>query len=124
TSSSARFEAKLLRPASPGDDASWAFVVLPRDASDMLPRRGRTTVDGTINGHSFRATLEPDGRLSHWLKVDAALRQSAGVDVGDMVTLDIAPVAQEPDPEVPEDMQSALDAVPEAQAAWRSITAI
>jgi len=62
-----RFEAKLLRPAKPGNDTSWAFVALPRAASEPLPRRGRTTVDGTLNGHPFQATLEPDGQLSHWL---------------------------------------------------------
>jgi hypothetical protein len=61
-----RFEAKLLRPAKPGNDTSWAFLVLPGDASERLPRRGRTTVEGTINAHHFQATLEPDGQLSHW----------------------------------------------------------
>jgi hypothetical protein len=57
-----RFEAKLLRPATLRD-ASWAFV----EASARLPRRGRTTVQGTLNGRAFTATLEPDGRLSHRL---------------------------------------------------------
>lgn len=121
TSSNVRVEATLLRPASPGEDTSWAFVVLPKYASAVLPRRGRTTVDGTLNGHPFQATLEPDGQLSHWLKVNDDLRRSAGVEVGEVVTLEIAPVAQEPDPEVPDDLQSALDAAPEAQAAWLDI---
>jgi hypothetical protein len=61
-----RFEAKLLCPATLRD-ASWAFVVLPAEASARLPRRGRTTVQGTLNGRAFTAMLEPDGRLSHWL---------------------------------------------------------
>lgn len=123
-SSHARFEAKIVRPAKPGGDTSWAFVVLPKDASAILPRRGRTTIDGAINGHAFQATLEPDGQLSHWLKVNDDLRRSAGVEVGDVVTLEIMPVDQEPNPEVPEDLQNALDATPEAQAAWLDTTAI
>ncbi|MDP9520548.1 DUF1905 domain-containing protein [Pseudomonas putida] len=44
-----RFEATLLRPANPGNDSSWAFVVLPEVASAQLPRRGRTTVEGTMS---------------------------------------------------------------------------
>jgi hypothetical protein len=62
-----QFKARLLRPAKPGKDQSWAFLILPKAASDTLPRRGMTTVEGTLNGHPFQATLEPDGQLSHWL---------------------------------------------------------
>lgn len=118
------FKAKLLRPAASGGDASWAFVILPRSASEQLPRRGRTTVDGAINGHRFRATLEPDGQLSHWLKVDKALREAANVDIGDTVTLEIAPVQHEPEPEVPADLRKALAAAPEARAGWDATTTI
>lgn len=119
-----RFKAKLHRPAKPGDDTSWTFIVLPRDASEKLPRRGRTTVDGTINGHRFRATLEPDGRLSHWLRVSGALREAAGADIGDVVELELTPAEQEPEPEIPSDLRAALTANPEARAAWDSTTTV
>ncbi len=109
-----RFEAKLLRPAKLGNDTSWAFVVLPRDVSEQLPRRGRTTVEGTINGRHFRATLEPDGQLSHWLKVSRELYEAAGAAVGDIVTLALTPVKKEPEPDLPPDFQEALAATPEA----------
>lgn len=118
------FDAKLLRPANPGDDASWAFVVLPEGASAKLPRRGRTSVEGTINGHGFQATLEPDGQLSHWLRVDDALLEAAGVKVGDVATFEIMPVEQEPEPEVPADLLEALAASPEARAVWDDTTTI
>lgn len=124
TGAKSRFKAKLLRPAKPGDDTSWVFLVLPKSASDKLPRRGRTTVEGTINGHRFQATLEPDGQLSHWLKVGKELREAAGADIGDIVTLDIAPVLQEPDPKVPSDLHQALVDSPEAKALWSEITPI
>ena len=103
---------------------SWTFLILPKAASNNLPRRGRTTVDGAINGHPFQATLEPDGRLSHWLKVDRALREAAGVHVGDMVQLEIAPVTEEPEPEIPVDLREALDANPDASAVWDGTTTI
>ena len=38
----------------------------------------------------FQATLEPDGQGSHWLKVDKALREAAGVAAGDSVALEDA----------------------------------
>jgi len=119
-----RFEAKLLRPAKSGNDAPWAFVILPERASAKLPRRGRTTVEGSINGHGFRATLEPDGRLSHWLRVNEALLESAGVNIGDIVTFEIMAVEQEPEPEIPSDLQEALAAAPEARAVWDDTTTI
>jgi hypothetical protein len=118
------FKAKLLRPIKPGKKNSWAFVVLPRSISENLPRRGRTSVEGTINGHAFQATLEPDGQLSHWLKVDKALREAAGARVGDAVTLEIAPMAQEPEPKLPPDFQEVIAASPEAQAVWDATTTI
>jgi hypothetical protein len=119
-----RFEAKLLRPAKPGNDTSWAFVVLPRDASEQLPRRGRTTVEGTINGHHFQATLEPDGQLSHWLQVSTELLEAAGAAVGDIVTLELTPVKSEPEPDIPADFQEALVATPEARIAWNNTTTL
>lgn len=119
-----RFETKLLQPAQPGAGGSWTFVVLPKAASDTLPRRGRTTIAGTLNGQAFEATLEPDGHLSHWLKVDDALRKAAGVNPGDVVVLEISPVQKEPEPAVPDDLRDALAASPDATATWEDTTTI
>ena len=90
-----RLKAGLLRPARSSSGAPWAYVILPKSASAKLPRRGRTTVEGTIDGHGFRATLEPDGQLSHWLRVDKALLETAGANMGDVVTFGIRSVDQE-----------------------------
>ncbi|MES2015293.1 MAG: YdeI/OmpD-associated family protein [Pseudomonadota bacterium] len=119
-----RFKVKLLRPAQPGSDTSWTFVVLPKEASEKLPRRGRTTVDGSINGHSFRATLEPDGQLSHWLRVSKELREAAGADIGDVVNVEIVAVEYEPEPDIPFDLLAALKANAQARAGWDSTTTI
>jgi len=70
-----RFKARLLRPAEPPKSGSWSFLLLPKDASAKLPTRGMTTVEGIINRHPFRATLEPDGQKSHWLKVNKKMRE-------------------------------------------------
>ena len=119
-----RFKANLLRPAKSGEKDSWTFLVLPKSVSEKLPRRGRTSVDGTINGHHFQATLELDGQLSHWLKVSKPLREASGIEVGDTVTLEVAPVAKEPEPKLPPDSREALTASPHAKTVWNATTTI
>ena len=125
TASKIRFRAKLWsprRPTAKGD--SWTFLTLPKNASAKLPSRSMTSVEGTINGFPFRATLEPDGQKSHWLKVDRKMREAAGADAGDVVTLEIAPMAEEPEPRVPADLRKALAAAPKARALWSDITPV
>ncbi|MCC9008657.1 YdeI/OmpD-associated family protein [Pseudomonas putida] len=119
-----RFEATLLRPANPGDDSSWAFVVLPKEASAQLPRRGRTTIEGTLNGYPFQATLEPDGQLSHWLQISSTLLEAANAAIGDIVTLELSPVLNEPEPDIPPDFQEALAATHEARLVWTNTTTL
>ncbi|WP_188419618.1 YdeI/OmpD-associated family protein [Oxalicibacterium solurbis] len=119
-----RFEARLLHPATSGGDDCWAFVVLPKNVSATLPRRGRTTVDGTVNGYAFQATLEPDGKRSHWLRLDQELLDAAGMHAGDVAMFEVTPVEREPEPEVPSDLQQALDVSPEALAGWNETTTI
>lgn len=94
-----RFKTRLLRSAA-AKRSTWTFLVLPVKASAELPTRSMTTVKGSLNGCPFQATLSPDGERSHWLKVPKKLRESAGAEVGDMVTLEITTVEKEPEPKV------------------------
>jgi hypothetical protein len=119
-----RFRARLLQPAKVSKGNAWAFVILPKKASAMLPTRGMAAVEGIINGNPFRAMLEPDGNKGHWLKVNRKMRESAGADVGDVVTLALAPARKEPEPRVPADLRKALAAAPKARATWSGITTI
>ncbi|MBO9882905.1 YdeI/OmpD-associated family protein [Xanthomonas sp. D-109] len=118
-----RFQATLLRPAAP-PDATWYFLRLPAAASAALPTRGLASVEGRFAGHPFQATLQPDGRGGHWLRVEPALRAVAGLDTGATVTLEIAPVAVEPEPAVPDDLSRALAAHPSARVAWDTLTTV
>lgn len=119
-----RFRATLLRLAATAKSDSWTFLTLPKNASAKLPSRGMASVEGTINGSPFRATLEPDGQGSHWLKVDRKMRKAVGADAGDVVTLEITPARTEPEPKVPADLRKALAAAPKALALWSDITPI
>jgi hypothetical protein len=122
TPSKIRFRAKLFWPAANAKAVSWTFLTLPKDASAKLPSRGMAAVEGTINGFPFRATLEPDGQRSHWLRVNRKMREVAGADGGDVVTLEIAPVEEEH--RVPADLRKALAAAPKARTLWSDITPI
>jgi hypothetical protein len=86
--------------------------------------RGRVRVDGRINGHAFRALLEPDGQKSHLLRIDGPIMKVSGAGFGDRAQFDMAPVAEEPEPQVPDDLLSALQAHPDALATWRATTTI
>lgn len=119
-----QFTARLLRPKSPGAESGWAFVVLPQEASAKLPRRGRTTIDGAIDGEGFRALLEPDGQKSHWLRIDRELLEASGTAIGEVAQFEIMSVEQEPEPEVPPDLLEALEASPESRATWDDTTTL
>jgi hypothetical protein len=118
-----RFKAKLQRSAQP-KNATWNFIVLPASASAKLPTRSMVTVEGTLDGQPFQATLQPDGEGSHWLKVDRKLREAAGAAEGADVAVAIAPVAKQPEPKVPADLRKALAASPGALAQWKDITPV
>lgn len=118
------FKAKLCQAAGNTAGNLRAFIVFPKSASDKLPRRGRTSVEGTINGHAFSATLQPDGKLSHWLQVDGELLQALSNSVGKKVDVAFTPVATEPEPQVPEDLSDALAATPAALENWQQTTVI
>lgn len=124
-----RFSAPLLQPKAAAADKAggapqrWTFLKLPDGASSQLPSRGQVTVEGTLSGAIFQATLQPDGNGGHWLRVDESLRKAAAAQTGDVVTLEIAPVASEPEPGVPPDLQKALaGAARKAREVWSDIT--
>lgn len=81
-------------------------------------------MDGTLNGHCFRATLEPDGQLSHWLRIDEDLLLASGADYGDVVAVEIMPLEHEPEPELPMDFLETLAATPAAQSVWQETTTL
>ncbi len=118
TESTIRFSAKLFRPEANENAGSWTLT-LPKNASAKLPSRGMTMVEGTINSFPFRAALEPDGKGSHWLKVNRTMHDAAGADAGDTVTVEITRVEEEPETRVPMDLRKALAAVPLAQTGWQ-----
>jgi len=94
----------------------WTIVLLPQDASAQLPSRGQVMVKGTLNGQDFQTALEPDGRGSHWFKLDTHYPTDKTVELA------IEPTKDWTEPDVPADIQKALDADKKAHDTWASVT--
>src|SRR6266581_4156898 len=101
----------------------WTILRLPEKASEKLPSRGQVAVQGTINGHEFQTVLEPDGCSGYWMRVDEKLQQTATIGAGDTATLEIESTKDWPEPNVPQDFETALAAAPQKiQDLWNDIT--
>jgi hypothetical protein len=79
-------------------------------------------VEGAMNSFPFRAALEPDGKGSHRLTVNQAMRDGAGADAEDTITVEITRAGEEPEVRVPMDLRKALAADPLSRAGWDDIT--
>jgi hypothetical protein len=109
--------------ATPYTIDNWTILRLPEKASRKLPSRGQVAVQGTINGHGFQTVLEPDGNFGHWMRIDEKLQSTAAVSTGDTAVLEIEPVKDWPEPNVPRDLETALAAAPpKIKDLWKGIT--
>lgn len=79
-------------------------------------------VKGTLNGLPFQTALEPDGKGSHWFKVDDSLSKAANAAAGDNVMLAIQSTKDWPEPKIPTDLQTALSTRSKARETWVDIT--
>lgn len=102
--------------------ASWTFATLPRTASAKLGSRGRVPIAGTIGGFPFRSSAFPDGKGSHTIQINKAMRDGAGADIGDtakfVIEVDTKPVPVK----VPEDVNKAIAKSKPATARWKGMT--
>lgn len=107
---------------TPLEIGDWTILRFPESESAKLPSRGMTLVEGTINGFHSKIVLEPDGKGSHWFRVDSGLREAARIDAGGTVAIAIEPSKAWQEPEVPADLNEALASDPQANALWGKIT--
>jgi hypothetical protein len=112
-----RFTARLERRPKP---ANGAALAVPKAIGNTL--LGMEKVEGTINDHPFRASLEWDPSGSCRLHVNDAMRNGAGARIGDAVRL--AVLGPEPEPVVPADLRSAFAVSKEAAALWNDLATL
>jgi hypothetical protein len=122
TESTIRFDAALLRPRSSEATGCYTVLALPESATARLPSPSCGMIEGTINGFPFRAGLQPHADGAPSLRVNRALQAAAGAFVGDLVSLEITRVGEEPECRVPGDLRDALATAPSAGALWSEVT--
>lgn len=112
------FESKLF------NIGGLTLVRLPINESKKLPSRGMVMVKGTINGSPIQVPLEPDGKGSHWFKLEETTLKTIGVSAGDTVTLSLEPIKDWPEPQIPEDLKNALNSNSKANVIWLDTTPV
>jgi hypothetical protein len=113
------FKAKVWAPMK---GMGWTFARLPKSASKQLGSRARVSVKGTINGFAFRTSAFPDGKGSHSISVNAAMKRGANVGVGQTAAFKIRVDSDPIKVVMPVALRKELAANPKAQARWKGIT--
>lgn len=97
------------------------IVRLPQEASARLPSRGQVAMVGTINGHGVATVIEPDGRRGHWMRLDR-LATTPVSQPEEWVVAQLRTAAEWPEPDIPADLQAALDDAPDVADMWNDVT--
>jgi hypothetical protein len=116
------FKAQLYTSTDTPLNKPEVLLSLPKSASAQLPSRGMTLIKGVINGRDFQAVVEPDGKGSHWFRVDKDLQSITKIKPGDTAELSIEPSKDWPEPKIPAEISKVLSADKEATAIWEDIT--
>jgi hypothetical protein len=96
-------------------------IIPPFDVVETYGTRGRVAIRGTINGFPFRSSLMPmDGR--HMMPVRKSLRDGAGVNPGDTVSVVMERDEAERTVEVPPVLKKELAKNKAAQANWEKLS--
>lgn len=99
-----------------------AVVRIPAPASAKLPSRGQMAVTGRINGQEFATVIEPDGLKGHWISIDKRFPEKVRVTDGEKVRVEMSVTKSWPEPQIPEDLQAALETAPDLEETWLDIT--
>jgi Domain of unknown function (DUF1905) len=73
-------------PITTESNSGWTCVVMP-GSGDFFGTRKPVKVAGTIDNHTFEATLLPMGDGTHMVPLKAALRKQIDKDLGDTVNI-------------------------------------
>lgn len=101
-------------------DGNTTGILVPEDAVAALGAGKRPPVWVTVNGYRYRNTLAVMGGET-WVGVSAEHRAASGLQGGDAieVTLELDPEPRTVD--LPDDLATALDAVPPARAMFDAL---
>jgi Domain of unknown function (DUF1905)/Bacteriocin-protection, YdeI or OmpD-Associated len=110
-----RFQARLEA------HSGGSLVQVPKEVSDQLGGRARIKVQGRLNQLPFRGSTMPTGDGTHCLGFRKDQRTAAGVEIGDVVTVELARDEEERLVEVPPELASALESERRLEAAFEAL---
>lgn len=96
------------------------MVVVPFDVQDAFGSK-RPPVRATVKGYAFRTTIAPMGGRS-LLGLNREVRESAGVEIGHTVPVELERDDEPRVVEEPEDFAALLAAAPDALAAFDALS--
>jgi hypothetical protein len=99
------FTAALYRPEGIGTST---FITAPFSVEQEFGTRAQVKVKGTVNGVPFRSSLMPYGNGTHYMAINQALREAAGISAGDEADFTLELDTEARVVEVPEDVNAAL----------------
>jgi Bacteriocin-protection, YdeI or OmpD-Associated/Domain of unknown function (DUF1905) len=91
-------------------------VVVPLDVPALFGKV-RAPVSGTVNGFPYRSTIMRYGD-TYYLGLNREIREGAGVEAGDVVTIEMELDDAPREVEVPAELDAALEAAPAARKAF------
>ena len=97
-------------------------VDVPPEISEALGGETHIRVKGTVGGKPFRSNLAPRGGGKHRLFVHSGIWRKLGVDVGDVVDVEIERDDEEWEITVPADLAEAMPEGSEALEAFQALT--
>jgi len=103
------------------DGSSVAWLNAPFDVKKVFNTRARVPVRGTINGFPFRTSLMPMGGC-HGMAVNKTMREGAGVEAGDTVSIVLERDEGERTVGVPPLLKKELANSKTAQANWQKLS--
>jgi hypothetical protein len=114
-----KLEFKVKLEAKEGSSVAWLNA--PFDVEKLFGTRARVPVRGTINGFPFRTSLMPMGGC-HGMAVNKTMRDGAGVEAGDTVSIVIERDRAERVVEVPPLLRKELAKSKTAQTNWQKLS--
>lgn len=96
-------------------------IQVPPEVVEQLGSSKRPAVSVTLRGHTYRSTIAPMGGV-YMLPVSAEIRRITGLAGGEAVDVEVTLDTAPREVSLPSDLAAALDAEPEAQRYFQSLS--
>jgi|GEM_PF-469703 hypothetical protein len=95
---------------------------VPPEVSETLGGQTHIQVKGTVGGEDFRSNLAPRGDRRHRLFIHSNIWRKLGVDIGDVIEVELEWDDDEWQVDIPTDLAEAMPVGSEALSAFEALT--